>query len=206
MTRNDANGPVPYQEALRLTAAAGIPQDNLRRLGPDLWEGTAEATGTVGSLVGPARKLIRLAAPAAYATAQLTCARHRNAGDHTYVVMRATADPEALVTRFAFGDVVDHDDIHFAGGYGTKRWFYVTTFAPLGVERAIAYLTDYDVLYVAPDAGCPPHGAPAGATANLLPITSTTATTSPATTTSTRVYPSYSYPPPEPCGIEVTAA
>jgi hypothetical protein len=198
----NSNGIVPIALALRLTKAAGIPQDNLVRQGAAFWMGYAEAAGTVGSLVGPARKLVAARTDDAWTSATLYCARHNRYSDQLWVVLRPDADPAALPGRHGFADIVNN--VTQRDAHGTIA--SLTTFAPLALEHAVTYLGDPDVLAVLPSPNCP-VGATSGVPVpkHLLP-TSTSSSTSSTTSTSTtwvHGYPSGTYND-DYCGLRVT--
>jgi hypothetical protein len=199
---NSAKGVVPLKQAARMARAAGIPTANLMRQGDD-WYGYAEATGTVGTLIGPAHKLLAARTDQLWTSAQLVCAGHKHNTDQIWVLLRgAAADPGELARRHGFVDVVSQ----VTDRSGSRTTAYLTTFAPLSVEHVIEYLSDDDVLAALPSSDCA-LGVAAGAAdipKNLLnPSSSTTA---PTTSTSTTVryvpapqhdYSSYA------CGTEV---
>lgn len=203
---NGAQGLVPYPQALRMAKAAGIPTGNLVRQGATLWWGYAEATGTVGSLLGPARRLLAAHTDTLWTSAQIYCAHHNRNTDQLWVLLRPEADPAAIPARHGFSDVLSQ----VTDRSGGRITAYLTTFAPLAVEHAIAYLDDDEVLAALPSSNCPVAAA-AGALSvpkDLLPTTSTPAPTTTSTSTTMRPYvmPQYDYSSGSGnlCGVQVT--
>ena len=199
---NTAQGPAAYAQALRMANTAGIPTDNLVRQGAASWWGYAEATGTVGSLLGPAHKLRASGSDAVWTSAQLYCAHHNRNTDQLWVLLRIDADPATIPARHGFDDVLSQ----VTDRSGGRITAYLTTFAPLAVEHAIAYLNDDDVLAALPSTNCAvaaEAGAP-GLVDGLWPTTSTSSTTSTSTTAPPYVLPHYEYSNSNDfCGLQV---
>jgi len=154
LNRTDG-APVKFDRAIEVLKGANVSTSPLERLGEAHWLGSVAVPGTVGDLMPQARRLVAQAprADEAPVIVEMHCEGHTRSDGTITLVLRESADPDAVVYRNGFADTVDHTR-PLRDGRGAALWNLKTTKAHT-VRRTIAYLRDHDVLAAYPGGGCP---------------------------------------------------